>query len=141
MMIKLSNLPKTVPEDKMTFWFFETVCDFVYKSESCNMDLFFLTFSVGWRGLLAWKRMALISGGNTRQVCKQCLKLRRPRLRFVCPLDVLITVIAVSADLRENRQVFLCSPSQNFVLSTRGTRKLAENDAERLRIFCLSSIR
>ena len=81
--------------------------------------------------------MALISGGNTRQVFKQCLKLRRPRLRFVCPLDVLITVVAVSADLRKNRQVFVCSPSQNFVLSTQG----AENDAERLRILCLSSIR
>ena len=77
--------------------------------------------------------MALIFGGNTRQVFKQCLKLRRPKLRFVCPLDVLITVVAVSADLHENRQVFLCSPSQNFVLSTQGTRKLAEN--------CLSSIR
>lgn len=25
----------------MTFWFFETVCDFVYKSEACNMDWFF----------------------------------------------------------------------------------------------------
>ena len=79
--------------------------------------------------------MALIFGGNTRQVFKQCLKLRRPRLRFVCPLDVLITVVAVSADF------FLCSLSQNFVLSTQGTRKLAGNDAERLRIFCLSSIR